>query len=82
MLSIFIKQDGTAWACGNNAYGQLGNGTTVNNNTPAQIASLSSSTIKMAAGSLHNIFLKDDLQFGPADTMDMVHWEMELICTD
>jgi hypothetical protein len=35
--SLVLKSDGTLWAWGANTYGQLGDGTTVNKNTPVQI---------------------------------------------
>lgn len=35
--SIGIKSNGTIWSCGNNNFGQLGNGTTIDSNFPNQI---------------------------------------------
>jgi hypothetical protein len=37
--SLFVKSDGTLWAMGFNAYGQLGNGTTNNSSLPVNVAS-------------------------------------------
>jgi alpha-tubulin suppressor-like RCC1 family protein len=36
---LFIKNDGTLWAVGKNNFGQLGDGTTTDRNTPVQIGS-------------------------------------------
>ena len=38
--SLILKTDGTLWACGNNEYGQLGDGTTTTRDTlvPVQIS--------------------------------------------
>ncbi|MCW3105017.1 MAG: hypothetical protein JWO09_3457 [Bacteroidetes bacterium] len=57
--SLFLKNDGTVWACGNNYYGQLGDGTTVDKGTPFQIPSLSGITA-IASGGNHSLFLKND----------------------
>jgi alpha-tubulin suppressor-like RCC1 family protein len=36
--TLILKDDGSLWACGQNYYGQLGDGTTENNkNTPVRI---------------------------------------------
>ena len=35
--SVAVKDDGTVWAWGNNAGGQLGNGTTINSSNPVQV---------------------------------------------
>lgn len=35
--SFVLKSDGTLWAWGANTSGQLGDGTTVNKNTPVQV---------------------------------------------
>jgi alpha-tubulin suppressor-like RCC1 family protein len=37
-----IKMDGSLWCWGNNEYGQLGDGTNMNKNTPTYIMSLGS----------------------------------------
>eukprot|EP01116_Phalansterium_solitarium_P002917 TRINITY_DN1325_c0_g1_i5.p1 TRINITY_DN1325_c0_g1~~TRINITY_DN1325_c0_g1_i5.p1 ORF type:complete len:1691 (+),score=144.72 TRINITY_DN1325_c0_g1_i5:62-5074(+) len=39
--TVFVLADGTAYACGANSYGQLGDGTTVAKTTPVRIASTS-----------------------------------------
>ena len=57
--SLFLKTDGTAWACGGNNFGQLGNGTTTNTSTPIQVSSLNNITA-VAGGGGHSLFLKND----------------------
>jgi alpha-tubulin suppressor-like RCC1 family protein len=57
--SLFLKNDGTVWACGGNSSGALGDGSTVNKSTPFQISGLSS-VRSMAAGDNHSLFLKND----------------------
>ena len=37
--SLFLKNDGSLWGTGGNNYGQLGDGTTINQNSPVQIQS-------------------------------------------
>jgi hypothetical protein len=38
--TVALKSDGTVWAWGNNAYGQLGDGTTNQHTTPVQASGL------------------------------------------
>lgn len=58
--SLFIKNDNTVWSVGSNSNGQLGDGTTNNTRTTAvQVSSLSEIT-RMAAGSSHSLFSKND----------------------
>ena len=54
-----LKTDGTLWMWGNNGYGQLGNGITVSNSSPVQIAG---TTWKQAAslGTVHSASIKTD----------------------
>lgn len=54
-----LKNDGTVWTWGNNEYGQLGDGTTVNKNRPVQVQGLSD-VIEIACGGLHIVALKSD----------------------
>jgi alpha-tubulin suppressor-like RCC1 family protein len=35
--SLFLRSNGTAWACGANTYGQLGDGSSTNRSTPVQV---------------------------------------------
>jgi alpha-tubulin suppressor-like RCC1 family protein len=51
--------DGTAWACGDNSHGQLGDGTVNPHATPTQIPTLTG-VIAVAAGSGFSLFLKSD----------------------
>jgi alpha-tubulin suppressor-like RCC1 family protein len=44
-----VKTDGTVWTWGKNAYGQLGDGTTVNKSSPIQVGS-STNWSKIGAG--------------------------------
>ncbi|WP_235922076.1 T9SS type A sorting domain-containing protein [Flavobacterium phycosphaerae] len=57
--SVFVKDDGTAWATGYNYFGGLGDGTTVDKSTPVQVQGLSGITA-VAAGRSHSLFLKSD----------------------
>lgn len=57
--SLFLKNNGTVWACGGNTYGNLGVGTTIQQNTPIQISSLSG-IAAIAGGYYHSLFLKND----------------------
>ena len=55
--SLFTKSDGTLWGCGNNSYGQLGDGTFVTHYAPAQLAT---GVTAVATGSNHSLILKSD----------------------
>jgi alpha-tubulin suppressor-like RCC1 family protein len=57
--SLAIKDDNTVWAWGANAFGQLGNGTTTDSNTPVQVSGLSG-IVSIAAGNGFSLGLKDD----------------------
>ena len=58
--SLFIKNDGSLWVMGNNAFGQLGDGTldSIGINSPEKI--VSSGVTAIAAGYGHSLFLKSD----------------------
>lgn len=57
--SLFLKSNGTVWACGSNINGELGDGTTAPKNIPIQIASLSN-VISIAAAGSCSYFVKSD----------------------
>jgi len=57
--NIAIKKDGTLWAWGNNGYGQLGLGTTVDEYTPKRIGN-SSNWVKTSAGANHTHAIQTD----------------------
>ncbi|WP_276977874.1 T9SS type A sorting domain-containing protein [Flavobacterium filum] len=58
--SVFLKNDGTVWASGYNADGQLGNGTiSFNNSTPTQMLVLSNIN-QISAGQYHGLFLNNN----------------------
>ena len=60
--SLALKNDGTVWAWGRNQFGQLGDGTNINRNTPVQVQNLSG-VIAIAASSAageHSLALKSD----------------------
>ena len=57
--SLILKGDGTIWAWGDNFYGQLGDGTKIQQNVPVQVKELSNIT-RIAAGNGYSIALKAD----------------------
>ena len=56
--SLFVRRDGSLWAVGSNANGQLGDGTNTDKNAPVQV--LSSGVVDVVAGNSHSLFLKED----------------------
>ena len=68
--TVALKSDGTVWAWGNNAHGELGNGTATDNWTPVQVrepgggAGYLVDIIAISAGSTHTVALKSDGQVG------------------
>ena len=57
--SLALKSDGTVWAWGYNARGQLGDGTTVNRSLPVPVSGLLN-IVAIAAGSDHSLALRND----------------------
>jgi hypothetical protein len=57
--TLALKKDGTVWAWGENAYGELGNGTNTDSNLPVQVSGLSGVTA-IAGGEYHSLALKSD----------------------
>ncbi|MCW5981794.1 MAG: choice-of-anchor D domain-containing protein [Bryobacteraceae bacterium] len=57
--SLAVRSDGTVWAWGSNAYGQLGNGSRVSTNVPAPVGNLTD-VIAIAGGYSHSLALKSD----------------------
>ena len=57
--SVALRSDGTVWAWGGNSKGELGDGTTLQRNTPGQVSGLSDVTA-VATGVSHTMALKSD----------------------
>ena len=55
-----VKLDGSAWCWGNNATGQLGDGTTTTRNTPVAVSGMASGAAQMTAGGTHSCAVKTD----------------------
>ena len=55
--SLFINTDQSVWATGYNIFGQLGDGTNIDKNTPVKIMD---GVKAIAAGYFHSFFLKND----------------------
>jgi alpha-tubulin suppressor-like RCC1 family protein len=63
---LALKTDHTLWTWGSNSFGQLGDGTFIDKNTPAQVA-IGSHFKAIAAGTNHSVVIRDDntlLTFG------------------
>ncbi|MBI4947670.1 MAG: VCBS repeat-containing protein [Bacteroidetes bacterium] len=58
-FSLFICSDGTVKATGENLFGQLGDGTTINKTTPVQVSGLTD-IVAVATGWNYSIALKND----------------------
>jgi alpha-tubulin suppressor-like RCC1 family protein len=54
--SLFLKSDGTVWACGDNERGQVGNASSQDQWTPVQVMA---GVKAIAAGGEHSLFLLD-----------------------
>jgi alpha-tubulin suppressor-like RCC1 family protein len=57
--TIAVKTDGTVWAWGDNAYGQLGDNATTDRTTPVQVSGLTG-VVAVTGGRSHSIALKSD----------------------
>ena len=57
--TVAIKKDGTLWSWGNNDYGQLGDGTTTDRNTPVQEITKSTDWSYVSA-EYHTVAIKED----------------------
>ena len=57
--SVAVKSDGTVWAWGSNASGQLGDATTTDRSSPTQVQGLSG-VKAVSAGNAHTLALKSD----------------------
>jgi hypothetical protein len=49
-FGLVLKSDGSLWAASNNAYGELGNGTTTNSSTPVQVNTQGLPVSEISAG--------------------------------
>jgi alpha-tubulin suppressor-like RCC1 family protein len=58
--SLALKNDGTVWAWGWNAEGQLGDGTTTTRTTPVQVTGLTGTMMGVSAGYNHSLILASD----------------------
>jgi alpha-tubulin suppressor-like RCC1 family protein/C1A family cysteine protease len=58
-FTLALKGDGTVFAWGGNAHGQLGTGNNTETHTPVQVANLTNITA-LAAGALHALVVKDN----------------------
>lgn len=54
--SLFLKNDGTVWACGRNRFGQLGDGTTEDRDVPVRV-NITGTVKAISAGLNHSLFL-------------------------
>ncbi|MGI4866411.1 MAG: hypothetical protein ACRYFZ_20970 [Janthinobacterium lividum] len=57
--TMSVRADGTLWAWGNNAFGQLGNGSTTSSSVPVQVGT-ATNWVSVAAGDFHTVAVKTD----------------------
>jgi alpha-tubulin suppressor-like RCC1 family protein len=57
--ALYLHSDGTVWASGSNAWGQLGDGDSTNTATATQVPGLAN-VVAVAAGCYHSVALKSD----------------------
>ncbi|WP_257463222.1 RCC1 domain-containing protein [Archangium lipolyticum] len=57
--TLVVRQDGTVWTWGDNRFGQLGDGTLTNRNSPGRVPGLSGVTV-LSAGQYHTVALRQD----------------------
>jgi len=57
--TVALRRDGTVWTCGENYYGQLGDGSTTDRSTPVQVPGLSG-IAAISAGGYHTAALRND----------------------
>jgi len=57
--TLFLNNGGTVWACGENMYGQLGDGTLIGRDTPAEVQGLTD-VVSVIAGVNHSLAVKSD----------------------
>jgi len=58
-FTLALKANGTLWAWGHNNKGQLGDGTTINRNTPQEIGT-DNDWVSISAGGVYSLGLKSD----------------------
>jgi len=58
--TLALKADGTLWAWGNNGFGQLGDGTTIDRTAPVQEFTEATNWVAMATGSGYTVGLQAD----------------------
>ena len=69
--SLALKNDTTVWAWGLNNFGQLGNGTTTNSNTPVPVSNVYGA-IGLAAGTFHSMAFIDTIAPTASPTQEPV----------
>jgi alpha-tubulin suppressor-like RCC1 family protein len=57
--SLMVKKDGTAWAWGYNAQGEIGDGTTIDRHSPIQVSGLTD-VVDISGGRFHTMAVKSD----------------------
>jgi alpha-tubulin suppressor-like RCC1 family protein len=58
--TLFLRDDGKVYACGNNSYGELGLGHNTDCSTPTLLSGLLHPALAVYAGGHHSMFLLDD----------------------
>ena len=58
--SLYLKSDGRVFAAGRNHYGELGDGSTTQRNTPVEVTALGNDNALVTAGRFHSVYFKSD----------------------